>query len=166
MTGPICCAMRAIVYGEDAHVKADSTISAIPAGAMRTIPKRLCKDEEYIPTCEEDAGHVKWFASKCCGNGLSSCHGDGVRCECWLRCLRRVPWSLSSNRACTCRVWTHDSWPVLRVVLQQLRSRRLDPQHCSSWFTQTTRRVLLHGMRHPEPSIQLQASSSPNSARG
>ena len=36
----------------------------------------LCKDEEYVPTCEEDSGHVEWFASKCCGNGLSSCHGD------------------------------------------------------------------------------------------
>ena len=36
----------------------------------------LCKDEEYVPTCEEDSGHVEWFASKCCGNGISRCHGD------------------------------------------------------------------------------------------
>ena len=77
-----------------------------------------------MPTCEEDFGRVKWFASKCCGNGLSSCRGDGVRCGCWLRCVWGLAWSLRACGACACWVWTHATWPDPRVVWLQLRSRR------------------------------------------
>ena len=29
-----------------------------------------------MPSCGEDARWVDWVASKCCGNGISRCHGD------------------------------------------------------------------------------------------
>jgi hypothetical protein len=55
-----------------AHVEANAEISSIPAGAMRG-SALACKEETYLPSCEEDAGHVEWFASKCCGPPASSC---------------------------------------------------------------------------------------------
>ena len=121
------------------------------AGAMTSGPV-LCKDvhPSYAPTCEEDAGHVDWFASKCCGNGLSRCHGDRVGCECWLRCVWGLAWSLRACGACACWVWTHATWPDPRVVWLQLRSRRCAwslPRSCPTTHfitraTRTTRRTL------------------------
>ena len=48
-----------------------------------------------MPSCEEDAGHVRYFAARCCSDGASSCGGtswfffelsDGL-CMCLRACL-------------------------------------------------------------------------------